>query len=81
MPVYDTTGYKYDTWGGKCGALTNWWGITSDYQCNPNGKWPCCSMKSPFWGWCGSTDDHCSKDSNSTDYRLIAPKVSSELHI
>merc|ERR1712117_981209 len=33
-------------------------------QCNPNGKWPCCSPG----GWCGDSDAHC-KCSGCTDFR------------
>jgi len=36
-------------------------------QCDPNGKWPCCSPG----GWCGDSDDHC-KCKGCTDFRLQA---------
>ena len=39
---------------------------TTPSKCNPNGHAPCCSK----WGWCGSTDQHCSWGSYlGIDYR------------
>merc|ERR1712117_625937 len=38
-------------------------------QCDPNGKWPCCSPA----GWCGDSDDHCKCEGcTNTDFRQRA---------